>query len=159
MNKSTITVAFLVLMLAAVAVCGQNPSAAPPKDLTSLSWLAGNWGGVKDGLEMEELWTAAKGNTMLGLHRDVKGVRTVSFEFLRIEAKPDGITYWASPGGRPPTPFKLVEVRENYAAFENKEHDFPNRIIYWLAEGALHAKIEGMMNGKAASAEWVWRKN
>ncbi len=158
MDKSNITITLLVLIFAVVAAMGQNPTATPTKDLSSLSWLAGNWSGAKNGIEMEENWTIAKGNTMLGLHRDVKGGRTLMFEFLRIDAKPDGITYWASPGGRPATPFKLIESRSNYAAFENKEHDFPNRIIYWLVDDSLHAKIEGTMNGKPASEEWVWKK-
>ncbi len=155
MPKSIIVFALLLLTFGAA-----NWQGAPAtQEISSLSWLAGSWSGVRDGLEMEELWMMPKGNTMLGLHRDVKGERTVLFEFLRIEAKPDGITYWASPKGRPATPFKLAEARENYVAFENPDHDFPKRIIYWIADCALHAKIEGTMNGKAASEEWVWKKN
>jgi hypothetical protein len=134
-------------------------SQATVTDLTGLSWMAGNWTGVQGGVEMEELWQAPKGNTMLGLHRDVAGGRTVSFEFLRIEAKSDGISYWASPGGRPATQFRLIELKGKRVVFENAKHDFPQRIIYWLSEdGALHAKIEGTMNGKPTAEEWTWRR-
>lgn len=157
MHKSKIVIATLLFTFA-VTLNGQQPS-APATDLSSLSWLSGNWAGVKDGVEMEESWLAPKGNMMLGLHRDVRGNKTVSFEFLRIEAKPDGITYWASPGGRPATPFRLAESRKDFASFENPQHDFPKKIIYWMADGALHAKIEGMINGKVASEEWVWKKS
>lgn len=136
------------------------PSATAATDLKDLAWLAGNWSGLQDGMEMEELWTAPKGNTMLGVHRDVKGARTVSFEFLRIEAKADVITYWASPGGRPPTPFRMIELKDKRVVFENPDHDFPNRIIYWIdSAGALHAKIEGTQGGKPAAAEWIWRRS
>ena len=108
---------------------------------------------------MEEQWTSVKGGALLGVHRDVKGDRMVSFEFLRIEAVPEGIVYFASPRSRPPVPFKLVESGARRAVFENKQHDFPQRILYWLdAEGALHARIEGPQGGKTASEEWVWRK-
>jgi hypothetical protein len=53
----------------------------------------------------------------------------------------------------------LKELRENYVAFENPQHDFPQRIIYWVGkDGALHAKVEGTVNGKAAAEEWSWTK-
>ena len=82
----------------------------------------------------------------------------VSFEFLRIEATSSGITFWASPAGKTPTPFRLIELKNKRVVFENPEHDFPQRIIYWLGDdGALHAKIEGTENGKSAEMEWAWR--
>jgi len=66
----------------------------------------------------------------------------------------------ASPGSRPAVAFKLVEAGERRAVFENKQHDFPQRILYWLdAAGAMHARIEGRQGGKNASEEWVWTKS
>ncbi len=156
MHASRVTIAILFFLLAGFSIRGTT--AGP--DLTDLAWLAGNWTGTQDGLDMEELWLVPKGNTMLGVHRDVKGARTVSFEFLRIEAKADVITYWASPGGRPPTPFRMIELRGKSVVFANAEHDFPNRIIYWLdAKRSLHARIEGTQGGKPAAEEWTWRRS
>jgi hypothetical protein len=40
--------------------------------------------------------------------------------------------------------------------FENKEHDFPQRILYWRGKGALHARIEGLRDGQPRSLEWRW---
>lgn len=97
---------------------------------------------------------------MLGLHRDVAGGKAVSFEFLRIQTTPEGIVYFASPRGAPPTPFRLVEDESGpgRAVFENRKHDFPVRILYWLTpDGALHARIEGP-GEKPKAFEWVWRK-
>lgn len=155
MRKSRVVVAVLILALAGFRV-GMGAKAT---DLSGLAWMAGNWSGVQGGVEMEEFWQEPKGNIMLGLHRDVAGGRTVSFEFLRIEATPEAITYWASPRGRPATPFRLIEQKEKRVVFENAKHDFPQRVIYWLGDyGALHAKIEGTMNGKPAAEEWTWRR-
>jgi len=136
--------------------------AAPDAEVPG--WMAGTWTGASDGTEMEEVWTPAKGGSMLGLHRDVKGGRTVEFEFLRIEAAPDGVTYWASPMGRPATPFRMVvsesAASERRVVFANPEHDFPARILYWMApDGLLHARIEGTLKGKPASEEWSWKKS
>jgi hypothetical protein len=81
------------------------------------------------------------------------------FEFLRIEATPNGIVYLASPRGAPATPFRLVLSGGNRAVFENREHDFPTRIVYRLTpEGALHARVEGTKKGKPAFEEWTWKK-
>jgi hypothetical protein len=156
MHASRVVIAIVVLVLVGFSMARAQ---ATVTDLTDLAWMAGNWSGVQGRLEMEELWQEPKGNTMLGLHRDVAEGRTVSFEFLRIEAKSDGISYWASPGGRPATQFRLIELKGKRVVFENAKHEFPQRIIYWLSnEGALHAKIEGTMNGKPAAEEWTWRR-
>lgn len=132
---------------------------AAPAELSALAWLTGHWTGMQEGVEMEELWLEPKGNTMLALHRDVAKGRTVSFEFLRIEATAAGITYWASPRGRPATPFRMIEMRDQRVVFENREHDFPQRIIYSLGnDGSLHARIEGIQGGKSLSEEWTWQR-
>ena len=157
MHLSRVVIAIVFLLLIGFSVHAR--AQATVTDLTGLAWMAGNWTGVQGGVEMEELWQAPKGNTMLGLHRDVAGGSTVSFEFLRIEAKPDGISYWASPDGRPATQFRLIELKGKRVVFENAKHEFPQRVIYWLGDdGALHAKIEGTVNGKTSAEEWTWRR-
>lgn len=125
--------------------------------LATLAWMAGCWGSTQEGVEMEELWTAPKGGMLLGLHRDVFPSGRVFFEFLRIESRPDGVFYVAQPRGVPPTSFRLVESGDRRAAFANPDHDFPQRIVYWLDDaGVLHSRIEGEEDGGARSAAWAW---
>lgn len=147
-------------MSMAVLLLGVTTLAAAPKgDVVGLAWLEGTWVGEKDGVEMEEHWTAPRGGALLGVHRDVKDGRLVSYEFLRIEQTDAGIVYFASPRGKPPVPFTLVEQSERRAVFENREHDFPQRILYWLdAKGALHARIEGPRGDRTHSEEWTWTR-
>ena len=78
----------------------------------------------------------------------------------RLDAETsDGIVYFASPMGRPATPFRLVQGGEKRAVFENKGHDFPQRILYWLTpDDTLHARIEGPRGGKTVSQEWAWKR-
>ena len=160
----TMTALFLIAAMALAALPAGEPPAAPSAGPPSarigpLAWMAGLWQGREGPLEMEELWTAPRGGSMLGLHRDVRGDRTVSFEFFRIAEDKDGVIYFASPQGRPATPFRLVETGQERAVFANPEHDFPQRILYWKdAEGALHARIEGTREGKPASHEWQWTR-
>ena len=129
------------------------PLCAEPK-LEDLSWMTGHWAGSSDGWDMEEVWTAPAGGMMLGMHRDVKGSKA-SFEFIRIAATKDGVIYFAQPGGKPPTPFKLTEVTSSRAVFSNPEHDFPKRITYTLSDGRLCARVDG--DGEKAE-EWCWTK-
>lgn len=122
--------------------------------------MEGQWSGTDDGEEMLEQWTSPTGGALLGMHKDVKAGRMTSFEFMRIEMTPnDGLVYFASPRSAPVTPFIAVELAEKRVVFENKTHDFPQRILYWLdGGGALHARIEGVIAGKARSKEWSWTK-
>ncbi|MET0591073.1 MAG: DUF6265 family protein [Polyangiaceae bacterium] len=127
---------------------------------TTLGWLEGRWIGSQDGIETEEHWTSASGRALLGMHKDVKNGKMTSFEFLRIEDTEKGLVFFASPRSAPVTPFPMIESGDRRIVFANPEHDFPQRILYWLDEaGALHARVEGKLRGESQSEEWVWRKN
>jgi hypothetical protein len=144
-----------IAVIASLAAGRLNQAATPTLD--SLAWIAGSWGGVSGGIEMEEHWTAPKGNSMIGIHRDIGNGRTQAFEFLRIEQQGDQIVYLSMPNGQSPaTPFPLREASGSRVVFENRSHDFPQRIIYWKDGTDLRARIEGTINGKAASEEWRW---
>jgi hypothetical protein len=143
-----------------LVLLGLTMDAAPgPSGVETLDWMAGSWAGSARGIDAEEIWTAPRGGALLGVHRDVQEGRMSGFEFFRIQADEKGPVYWASPGGRPATAFRLKESGPRRVVFENPEHDFPQRILYWLAEdGALHARVEGTLKGKLESEEWRWTR-
>ncbi len=147
----------LVCVFAVAGVLASRSVEQAKPTIDSLAWMAGSWTGTARGVEMEEHWTAPKGNSMIGIHRDVGKGRTLLFEFQRIEQQGDRIVYMAMPNGRSPaTPFPLKEVSGTRVVFENPAHDFPQRIIYWKDGNDLCARIDGTMNGKAGSEEWRW---
>ncbi len=151
----------LAILVLALLIVSVRPSAAfPEKDpLSQLAWLAGDWSGDDGGVWNEERWTEPAGGMMLAVHRDLAGGRATAFEFLRIQATPDGIVYFASPGGSPATPFTMVETGDRSIVFENKTLEFPSRILYWIArDGTLDARIEGSPGGKPKSKEWTWKR-
>jgi hypothetical protein len=147
----------LLNVLIVAAVCGGAAAGESPP-VAGLSWLQGTWTAEDGPLQMEEVWLAPKGGALLGMHRDVAGGKMVSFEFLRVAAGADGkLVYWASPRSRPPVPFTLKESSEKRVVFENLEHDFPQRILYWLdAEDHLHARVEGPKDATEKAQEWVF---
>lgn len=161
----------IAAMASMMAISGIGPAAGDSKsessairtaaqELASLDWMAGQWTGTERGVVSEEHWTGTAGGGLVGMHKDVQGDRMVSFEFLRIGSGPDGrVTYFSSPNGAPQTLFGAKEVGGARVVFENLDHDFPQRILYWLdGEGRLHARIEGPMDGKPVSEEWVWTR-
>lgn len=133
------------------------PTAVMGQTIQDLDWMSGYWTGTSQGVAMEELWTPAAGNIMLGLHRDVMGGKS-AFEFLRVAVKEDGtMVYVAAPSGKEPTEFKLTELRPGRAVFENLSHDFPQRIIYSLSGNRLTARIENESGEKGM--QWTWTKS
>ncbi len=126
----------LLAALVSVLVAGSS-------DLSGLRFLEGNWKGESGKALFEERWTDAAGGTMLGVSRTIVSGNMVAFEYLRIEAREDGVFYVAQPNGNPKTEFRLTHASEGEAVFENPAHDHPKIIRYRLREGALVAETEG----------------
>ncbi len=147
-----------------VISCGVLSTAAAAQapegrvQLDSLAWMAGSWSGAQDGVASEEYWTSPAGGGLVGLHKDVRDGTMAGFEFLRIAIDTAGkVCFVSSPGGAPPTTFCAVEIGEHRVVFENRQHDFPQRILYWLDDaGRLHARIEGPPTSQQTAQEWIW---
>jgi hypothetical protein len=88
--------------------------------------------------------------------RGVAGpARPAEFEFLRLVEDDEGVVYLASPGGRPATPFRLIEAGERSAVFGNPDLDFPKRLEYRLVEGHLIASVSGDVRSQGWTFERV----
>ena len=125
------------------------------QEIDKLAWMSGVWTQNKDGETVQESWLGPRGKMMAAVNLTTSVKRGSSFEFLRIVEGPSGLSYWASPVGKAPVEFKLKEIDEKKVVFENLAHDFPHRVIYWIeADGAMKARIEGTVQGKARGMEW-----
>jgi len=129
--------------------------------LQDLTWLAGGWQLANGARCIEEHWTRPSSNMLIGASRTVEGGRTVAFEFLRIEARADGIYYVAQPGGRPPVDFKLSTDNASELVFLNPGHaDHLKRIIYRRqGDGGLEARVEGEDDGRAFAVDYPYRRS
>lgn len=141
-------------IVAFVFTCASSLAVAQENRVASLDWLAGAW--VKDdGAEkVMESWVGP-GNGMMvaaNLTTFANGRRT--YEFLRIADSPQGMSYFASPGGRPPVEFRFLQAGDKRVVFENLAHDYPQRITYWRDGATLVARIEGTLRGQKRSEEW-----
>ena len=136
------------------------PTTVCAAKLEDLSWLTGSWVGNSKAVRAEEHWTAPGGGIMLCMHRDLAEGRQATFEFLRIIQRGESIIFIAMPNARNETPFPMKSIEGKKVVFENLEHDYPQRIIYWQDKpGTLSARTEGTLNGKPESEEFSWTKS
>ena len=76
-------------------------------------------------------------------------------ENLFLKRFADQWAYVAVPKNQKIALFAIVEYSPKKITFENKEHDFPQRIIYEFHKcGKLTAAIEGNVNGKCKRTEF-----
>jgi len=143
-----------IFALCSILVTGLRTSAPQATASTSpsiedLEWMAGSWQSAPGRVQSEEHWTKPAGGTMFAVSRTLAGGKTVFFEYLRIEARPEGIFYVAMPRGQKATNFKLTNLEGQTAVFENPQHDHPQKISYRKnPDGSLTARIEGDAAGK-----------
>ena len=143
--KMAITLVFLAMPLAAA----ERPG------VTQLAWLAGCWAEVGAERGTEEHWMQPRGGTMLGMSRTVKNGKTVAYEFMQIREEGDSLVFAAKSSGQAGAEFRGIKLPPRRAVFENREHDFPQRVIYELTDdGILRARIEGTVNGKEKAIDY-----
>ena len=130
-------------------------------EIADFGGMAGCWEQRDDAKKMliSEQWMSPAGTSILGIGRTVKNDKTTDWEFTRIEKRPDGIFYVAKPKeNTDETAFKLIRSSKTEFVFENKEHDFPQRVIYTLLGTKMIGRIEGDNNGKFLGIDFPMNK-
>jgi hypothetical protein len=148
-------------MIAVVLIGLMREQGVPnaPTRIQQLSWLAGCWQQLTStGATSDEIWMAPEGEMMLGMSRTVARGRVVEYEFMRIHSDGDSITFSATLPKQSETAFRMIEMDRRSVVFENRAHDFPQRVIYHLDGDTLTGRIEGTQNGKPRSVDYPMRR-
>jgi hypothetical protein len=131
---------------------GADPKGAVADPLAPLAWVEGCWRGSVNQREFREQWMPLRGGLLLGVSQTVMGGKTQGYEYLRLEARPEGVFYIATPSGKSEDAFKLTGRAvdrtsgrdDEIFTFENPANEFPRRIAYRRASGGwLYAEVEG----------------
>lgn len=150
-----------IAVVAAIAVGGSMPreSASTPP-LSAISFMAGCWTGASpNGAVIEEHYTEASENLLIGMTRYVRNGRVVDFEFTTVERTDTSFVMTPRPKGVKSDAFPLKAVADGRATWENLKHDFPQRIIYRRGDdGSLVARIEGTTPKGERHIEWTMRR-
>src|SRR5262245_14193876 len=122
------------------------------------AFLAGCWEEARpDQGWTEECWTRARGGLMIGSGRDGKADSVRHWEWMRIERAADGtVTFFGSPKGAAPVPFKATASDNTSITFVNAAHDYPQRVSYKLTADALEAEIS-LADGSKPN-RWSYRR-
>ena len=140
----------IVLLICSVYVKAQD------QEISSL--FPGKWKMEIENAEVFEVWTLFFDTTLVGTSYTVKDGKINNDEQILLRKIENNWEYIAKPDNQNITRFLLVEHSSKKFTFENKEHDFPQRITYeFHKDGKMTAAIEGNLNGEFKRKEFSYR--
>jgi len=141
------------------------PATPPEGPLGPLAWLSGCWWGEINRHEFREYWHPLRGDMMVGVSRMAYPDKVISYEYLRLEQRPDGVYYVAAPKGKPEAAFKLSSTTKDKDRgdelfdFTAAGNDFPTRITYRRGgDGWLYVEVAGTAQGKEHKVIYPFRR-
>lgn len=146
---------FIILL---VISTGQHPS-EPTVSSSDFDWVVGQWDGKFGDAKITETWVKQSDELFTASGFVIAGTDTVVKENLRIEKIGHHWTFISVINQNHPVLFTLINSNNQVFTFENKEHDFPQRIVYSKTkDGDLLAWIEGEMGQKASKEEYRYSR-
>lgn len=153
----------LVSMVAVLWIgCGtsnQKPDQKANQTLAiTFDWLLGQWEAKEQGSLFTETWQSIDDSTLAAVSLMLKGQDTLFSENISLAYRMGKIEYIPLfPGEKPEDAvrFVLIDSTQHVFVFENKSHDFPQRIIYKaISQDSVLAWIEGIEKGKFRKEEF-----
>lgn len=140
-----------------------NKSNGPSK-LDKIDWVLGYWEMESPEGKVAESWIRTNDSVYSGIgkYTDTAG-QTLTTEEISIVLRGGKLLYIplvTDQNAGQPVIFTEVSFSDTMVVFENKNHDFPQRIVYVKqGEGKMLAYIEGEMNGEPARLEYPYTKH
>lgn len=101
-----------------------------------------------ENVEVYEEWHLINENELIGTNYSLENGIKIINENLWIKKFADQWAYIAMPSNQNITLYALIEHSPKKLIFENKEHDFPQRISYEFHKGGkMTAVVEGNVGG------------
>lgn len=150
-----------LLLLVALALSIVPEAYAASGKIDKLGWLAGCWKRAYGRRAVEEQWMAPRAGLMLGIGRttNAAGDTLIEYEQTKIQQQGNDLVFTASPSAQATDSFKAIAISDSSVTFENKSHDFPQRVGYTLkADGSLAAWIEGTQGGKSRHVDFPYTR-
>ncbi|MCZ4318581.1 DUF6265 family protein [Aequorivita viscosa] len=130
--------------------------------LKEMHWMLGTWTHETDEQYAQETWSRENDSTFTGYSFIDEEGKVVFAETMALELKSANLYLTvasAKEKNKKPVTFKLKSSENGQFIFENKDHDFPQRIIYTSpAKDSLHAWIEGSKNGEVKKMDFYFSK-
>lgn len=124
--------------------------------------LSGIWVMKTEKGTINEMWDIEDNNRMTGASFFVTK-DTMIMERMELKREGNDIFYIPTVEGQnnnKPVSFKLLKFTNNTFTFENKSHDFPQRIIYrFVNNDSIVARIEGEVKGKKKFQDYFYSRS
>lgn len=143
----------LIIFLGLISIISLNA-----QDELILKLFPGKWKMEIENTKIYEEWVVVNDNELIGKSYSVEDDNEVISETLYLKKFGKQWAYVAVPYDQNITLFALAEYTSKKFTFKNKEHDFPQRIIYeFHKDGRLTASIEGTVNGENQRREFSFK--
>ena len=153
---------FICILITAFLLLSCNNKNQKPINLEHLKFLTGVWENHTPAGIVYEEWDRKSDSVMTGKSYAVNSSDTLYFERIVIRIKDKDIYFIPSvieQNDGKPILFKLIANSTDTLIFENKEHDFPQRIIYInKGKDSLYARIKKTEKGVSKSEEFRMRR-
>ena len=146
----------LVLALLMTAVF----SAKAQKSIAQFNFLLGNWEMKMAKGKTTEHWVKSKDSLNGESYKHHLKGESVLQETLVIKKIKDSFYLCVTgAGNKDRVDFKLISTDKDKLVFDNKQHDFPQRIIYTnKSKNELFAYIEGNIHGKETKIDFPYQR-
>lgn len=127
------------------------------------TFMLGKWEMITSKGKITESWTKTRyGMTGKSYQHQMNGdsILTESVDIKMINNTWHYCVTGHQKGNEGTTNFKLVSIAGEIYVFENKSHDFPQRIVYQnKGKNAMTAWIEGEIGGKLKKSEFPYHRS
>lgn len=133
MKYGIMAVAFVGLVVA-VAAAGPKEGKTGADQISSMAWIAGEWEGDMWGGKFRAYYCTPEGGKVMSYSKLLKDDKVAYHEFEVFELDETGnVIFRPFPGGSAKAkPLMLADcdAKERKVVFENKNKDYPTRIVY-----------------------------
>jgi hypothetical protein len=156
-----INVFFIISLCFFLSACSFN-NKEHRNEIDNLEWLIGDWKNISNEMEMYESWEMESDTVFYGESFVLVNSDTVFFETMLLEQNGNDLLLTPTTmnqNDRNPIVFKLISSVNGEFVFENKEHDFPQRIVYSNPKpDSIFAYIEGTQGGEYRKSEFPFKR-
>lgn len=146
----------LILVLIAIFISTEiySQTNIETNDINDLALLEGTWEADFGSFKYYEEWKM-EDDKLIGKGYRIKEGETFNGEQLLLIKIHGYISYIATVGTQQPILFALKNRDHGNYVFENKEHDFPQKIIYNIIDNdTIKVYVSGEMNGEITQDEY-----
>ena len=150
-------------LLLVILLCNCNFSKNQKiKNLDELNWLLGEWEQRSKESLFVEKWSKTNDNKFSGNSYMIQNNDTVFTEQISLEISNNELQYKTNVNNQNNLEticFTLISNKNKEYVFENKLHDFPQRIVYKKnGKDSLNAYIEGKVEGVYKKEEFNMKR-